>query len=308
LQAGVASFRRRAHSACPTLWGIGFWLLLLTGPLYAQEQQIGCGQTATGNLNSAGQINTYAFNANDGESVTLLMLSQTFSSTADVYDPSGARISGATNNFTGPLMLAMTGTYTVRVHAANGTSTGAYGLSLTFLTGRCGPTLVWGPSTAGAVAFLAEVDSYTFSGNAGEAVSLNISSTNMTTAAFVSSPSGVILANWANGTSSINLTQTGTYTVGIYSYYMGGAGSYSASLVFTRLTPASFRLAIGTTNGATLLTLWGQVGRTTTLQYSSDLGGAAWSRLTNFSLPWSPYRFVDESSVNLPVRFYRTVQ
>ena len=301
--------RRGSIQLRTTLLGLAFALPLLLGPLSNQAQEIACAQTITDTINSPGQTNAYTFAANAGESVTLLALSQSMNAVADVYSPTGSRIGGSTNMFTGPINLASTGTYTIRVRAGNSESTGSYGISLTFLTGRCGTQLIWGLPTANTVSSLAEVDSYTFTGNAGEAVSITTASTNLTAAAFVAGPNGAIIANWVNGATTLDLASTGTYTVGVYSYYFAGTGTYSLALSYTRLVPASYRLAIGATNGAAALSIWGQIGRSTTLRYATSLAAPIqWLTLTNFSLPWSPYRFVDWASANSPPRFYQTVQ
>ena len=300
--------RRNSKNLRTTVSGLASTLFLLLGPLCSQAQQIGCGRTINSSIGFAGQTDTYTFTAKAGETVTILALGQSLNAVGDVYSPAETRIGSATNNFTGPLNLTTSGTYTIRVHADNSVATGAYGISLTFLTGRCGTPLIWGLPASNTVASLAEVDSYTFSGNAGETVVISASGSNFSAAAFVSGPTGTIFANWVNGTTTLHLAITGTYTVGIYSFYIGGAGSYSGSLTFTELTPASYRLAAATTNGAVVLTLWGQVGRMTALHYTGELPTNQWVALTNFNLPWSPYRFVDWSSTNSPRRFYRTVQ
>ncbi len=275
----------------------------------SQSQPLACGQTANSSLSSAGQTNDYTFDANAGEVVTILVLGQTINAVADVYDPGGLRVGGATNNFTGPLHLAGTGTYTVRVHATDLTSTGAYGISLSFLTGQCGTPLVWGPPANGTVAKLAQVDSYTFSANAGETAVINTTSSNLTAAAYVTGPDGAIIANWVNGSTTLNFATNGTYTVGVYSFYIGTTGTYTLSLFFSKLVPSSYRLVIGTTNGAAVVTMWGEVGRSTTLRYTADLPPAGlWQTLTNFDLPWSPYQFMDWTWTNAPHRFYQTVQ
>ena len=284
---------------------------LTLAALHARGAAIGCGQTVGGNLSSAGQTNSYTFNANAGEIVTVLMLGPTFSPVAEVYNPASVRIGIATNNFTGPINLTNTGSYTIRVRASDSKATGAYGLSLSFLTGRCGTPLIWGLPVTNSMTALAEVDSYTFAGNAGESVTLQVNgaNTNLTPAAYLASPGGVILANWVNGVSSATLITNGTYTLGVYSFYAGGAGSYSASLVFTKLVPGSYRLGLGMSNGVAVVTIWGQVGRATTLRSREDFGAESqWLTLTNFNLPWSPYRFVDSSSAGAAQRFYQTAQ
>jgi hypothetical protein len=283
---------------------VGLWL----GPLGSQAQQIACGQTITNTINSPGQTTLYTFDANAGETLDVLALGQNFNATAEVYGPSEDLLASCTNNFTGPLALTASGTCSIRVRADNLVSTGTYGISLMFLTGRCGSSLVWGRPVTNAITRLAEVDLYTFSGNAGETVELTSYSGNFAVASFVSSPTGAIVANWLNGLASLNLTTTGTYTVGVYSFYFAGTGAYSLNLSFTRLVPASYKLAVGMTNRATALGIRGQVGRLTTLQFTPSLGTSQWFTLTNFSLPCSPCWLVDWDSTNSPRRFYRSVQ
>src|SRR6266567_7347823 len=146
--------RRGSIQLRTTLLGLAFALL---GPLSNQAQEIACAQTISGTINSPGQTNTYTFVANAGESVTLLALGQSMSAVADVYSPTGSRIGGSTNMFTGAINLASTGTYTIRVRADNSESTGSYAISLSFLTGQCGTQLIWGLPTTNTVSSLAEV-------------------------------------------------------------------------------------------------------------------------------------------------------
>src|SRR5437773_243938 len=194
------SSRRGSIQLRTTLLGLAFTLHLLLSPVGGQaEQQIACGQTITSSINSPGQTNTYTFDANAGESVTLLALGQSMNAVAEVYSPTGSLIGGSTNNFTGLINLTSTGTYTIQVHANDSESTGAYGISLSFLTGRCGTPLIWGLPASKTVTLLAEVDTYTFSGNAGETVAINAAGNNFTTAAFLAGPNGTIIANWVNG-------------------------------------------------------------------------------------------------------------
>src|SRR5439155_24657823 len=152
--------RRGSIQLRTILLELAFALNLLLGSLDGQAQQIACGQTITDTINSPGQTNAYTFAANAGESVTLLALSQSMNAVADVYSPTGSRIGGSTNNFSGPINLTSTGTYTIRVHADNSEATGAYGISLSFLTGRCGVPLVGGVPATNTVTLLAQVDSY----------------------------------------------------------------------------------------------------------------------------------------------------
>jgi hypothetical protein len=296
--------RHPGVSVITLVWGLG----LALEPRCATAQPIACGQTITNSLGSAGQTASYTFTAQPGETFDILVLGQGFNPAAEVYDPAGGRLATCTNNFSGPLTVGTPGTCTIRVHADDLVSTGSYGISLSFLTGKCGQPLLWGLPPTNTVTKLAELDLYTFSGNAGETATLNSSGAEFAVAAFVAAPNGAILANWLNGTASLSLTNTGTYTVGIYSFYLGGTGSYSLSLSMTNLVPACYRVAIGTTNRAAALSIWGQVGRYTTIEYATSLSASAWLPLTNLTLPWCPYRLVDWASTNSAPRFYRTVQ
>lgn len=56
------------------------------------------------------------------------------------------------------------------------------------------------------------------------------------------------------------------------------------------------------------LTIGGPVGAKYKVEYTSNLDNPVWLELTNFTLPTSPYRFVDWDSVGAPKRFYRAVQ
>src|ERR1043166_1970960 len=117
--------RRGSIQLRTILLELAFALPLLLGSLGGQAQQIACGQTISSALTSPGQTNTFTFVANAGESVTLLALGQSINAVADLYSPTGSRIGGSTNNFSGPISLPSTGTYTIQVHSANSDATDA---------------------------------------------------------------------------------------------------------------------------------------------------------------------------------------
>jgi hypothetical protein len=52
----------------------------------------------------------------------------------------------------------------------------------------------------------------------------------------------------------------------------------------------------------------GTPGLTYQIEYSTDLNSSNWATLTNFSLPFSPYLWIDTSSPVSGQRFYRSVQ
>jgi len=193
--------------------------------------------------------------------VTLLALGQSMNAVADVYSPAGKPHRRLHKQLHRPNKPGQQ----PDLHDSSSCRRPRFHRRLrnlvVFLTGRCGAALLSGPPVTNAVTLFAEMDSYTFTGNPGETVAINAVGSNFTAAAFVAGPNGAIIANWVNGVATLDLASTGTYTVGVYSFYVAGTGTYSLSLFYAKLVPASYRLAIGATNSAAALTIWGQAGR-----------------------------------------------
>jgi hypothetical protein len=66
--------RRGSNQLRTTLLQLVFAFNLLLGPSGAQADQIACGQTITGTISSAGQTDTYGFEANAGETLDILVI------------------------------------------------------------------------------------------------------------------------------------------------------------------------------------------------------------------------------------------
>src|SRR6266404_2134640 len=79
--------RRISKNLRATMPGLVFTLNLWFGAPCGQAQQIACGQTINSSISSAGQTNAYTFNANAGETVTILALGQSLNAAADIYSP-----------------------------------------------------------------------------------------------------------------------------------------------------------------------------------------------------------------------------
>ena len=295
----------------PTLLRAAFALCLLLSTPRSQAGQIACGQTVTTNITGTGQTDGYPFYANAGEAVVIGVEGQPynpywFDAAADLYDPNGKLIGSCTNS---AMLRGLTtnGLYNILVHADDYAHTGQYGLSLCFATGRCGAPLFWGLPVTNALTSQGQIVPYTF-WSAGREV-VNISTEGQpynpywfNAAGAMFDPTGTLLGTWINGGTNINLAYTGTYTVMVAADDLDHMGTYSMSLNFTSLVPA---MPIGITNGAAVLTLRGAIGNATTIWCATNMdSGNNWSTLTNFTLPWMPYRFVDWSSTNVPQRFY----
>jgi hypothetical protein len=67
------------------------------------------------------------------------------------------------------------------------------------------------------------------------------------------------------------------------------------------------RLRLTTMNGMAALIIDGLPGTQYSLDYTTNLSRVAWSNVVNLVLPSSPYTFIDATSLNAPLRFYRAV-
>jgi hypothetical protein len=92
--------------------------------------------------------------------------------------------------------------------------------------------------------------------------------------------------------SNIQVGDTGLYTVAVTNTY-GGIVSAPASILLKALDVQLLAE----------LTIQGPVGSNVQVDYSVNL--RTWFPLTNFTLPSSPYKFIDLSSAGAANRFYR---
>ena len=60
-------------------------------------------------------------------------------------------------------------------------------------------------------------------------------------------------------------------------------------------------------SGMAALVIDGQPGTQYRLDYTTNLSTTSWSNVINLVLPSSPYTFIDTTSLNAPLRFYRAV-
>jgi hypothetical protein len=95
------------------------------------------GLTITSVIWVPGETDTYCFRGVSGAGILVSVTGQPgyyFNAVADVYDPTGTRIGGITNNQTPLLNLAGgTGPYKILVHADDYNHLGTYGLTLSFV-------------------------------------------------------------------------------------------------------------------------------------------------------------------------------
>ena len=183
-----------------------------------------------------GDIDTYTFTANAGESVYLRVadtettefINSDLFPRVELFDPSGTFLTGGQGALVGSLFenLVMTGEYTVVVRdvSSGDDAVGDYDLYYAKAPGADeGGTLTNGGSVSDRID-LGDIDTYTFTANAGESVFLRVADTETTE--FINSdlfprvelfdPSGTFLTGGQGalvGSLFENLVMTGEYTV-----------------------------------------------------------------------------------------------
>lgn len=130
-------------------------------------------------------MNAHRFSANAGEIVKVVIdktgsTSGSFSPNFRLYSPNGSRLvncAGEGNLF---CPLPETGTYTINVEDSDsfsdGWATGTYDVGLQFITGRCANAIACGQLFTGIPYKNNEMDTYKFSGIAGEQAGLFLQS------------------------------------------------------------------------------------------------------------------------------------
>jgi hypothetical protein len=89
-------------------------------------------------------------------------------------------------------------------------------------------------------------------------------------------------------------------------YYLPGTTGWGPT--FAGLpTALPARLTLTMLNGMAALVIEGTPGAEYGLDYATDLSTTNWSNLITLFLPSTPYTFIDATSLNAPLRFYRAV-
>ena len=214
---------------------------------------IGCGQLLGGNVGGAAQHNSYAFSATAGEAVILAAVttSGTMVARLDLY-LNGVKVSGGDNGSgntaTGSVVLPSTGTYVVMVRDSALNRLGSYNLALQFTTGRCAIPISCGLMPDGNIVGPAQLDGYSFSATAEQAVVLAAVATSGTLVARLDLYfNGAKVIGGDNGsgngaTGSVVLPTTGRYTVIVRDTSLTRTGRYALNLSLTAgACPSSLR-------------------------------------------------------------------
>ncbi len=179
------------------------------------------GGVATGSITAGGTSDQY-FTGTSGQNV-MLSVSASYSAWITIYKPDGTLWTSAQNRNNG--VLPATGTFHVTIKGYYSTDSGSYSLYYV----RATDSVSGGSLTSGLPVNTTQplngLTSYQFAGTSGDYFQTNIGAT-YSAWIYVFNPDGSIFANVQNRVAGA-LTQTGTYTVVIETYYTTDSGPYS---------------------------------------------------------------------------------
>lgn len=198
-------------------------------------------------LSTVGQIALLQFQGNAGDKVTIVVnASWSNGPCIGLYDPTNTKLSDACGvnypyndyNISADFTLAMSGQYSIRVHDANYTSTGTFGLMLDcWYPAVVVSPLTVGTSSNGSTVNGETIDEWTFPGNSGEDLTLQVNSSYSNGPCYILLEPGGAAVGSACGVNypyndyqargEYTLPATGAYVVRVYSYGFSESGTYS---------------------------------------------------------------------------------
>lgn len=235
---------------------------------------IACGNTIASALPSVGQSNTYKFAAMAGETVSITAQETGGGLVAcwTLYDPAGIPIEAGCGQATKP--LAVDGEYSIRVRDSNDTKTGTFDLNLTFVSdtaSNCAEPIACGQNLARSLTDVAQSNTYRFTAEAGETVSI----TAQETSAFITAcwelydPEGISVIG-ACGQAEKTLAVAGDYTIRVYDNGDAETGTYDIDLVVVSDTASNCAEAI--TCGDTFARTIATTGESDTFAFDAAAG------------------------------------
>jgi hypothetical protein len=244
----VAEDTRRDANDCRSLFESGS--IRLTASNQQQLQALLSGNANSGTLASGdaqgingGYADNYSFQAAAGESAIIDLRSDDFDTYLRVTSPSGQILSNddfqaSTSRSVVNIPSTEAGQYQVEVTSFGSSESGAYSLQMnsSAATVQAAQQSYNGRLENGDLTLQSGEyhDSYSFEGNPGQRVSIDLRSDDFDTYVILVSPSGEQEENDdANGTNSqlvVDLTEQGSYEVWVTSYSEGETGSYQLEI------------------------------------------------------------------------------
>jgi RHS repeat-associated protein len=149
-----------------------------TAPQVAVKKRIALGGTTSASIGTAGNIAMVLFDASRGQHVGATMTNMTLSANASIYDPRNRLVAGPLpiGSFSPSIMLdtvlRSTGTFAIVIDPAG--DTGSLTIAVAAITDLAGVITPGGPSKTAVLTARGQQARYSFTGNAGQRVSLSL--------------------------------------------------------------------------------------------------------------------------------------
>lgn len=250
----------------PTGLATGSMTLTLTSPLTGTIALDGAAVPLS--LTKAGQTARYTFSGTSGQWLSLGLTSVTISSsTITLLKPDGTSLASTTVGTSGgglepPSTLPTTGTYTIVIDPA-GTNTGT--ITLTLMSYLSGTLNLDGTATVSTISSIGQNARYTFTGTAGQWVSLGMTNVALTLATITLwKPDGTQWTSTSVGTSGGSLdAPTALPTTGTYTVTVNPAAQYTGNITLTLSTEVSGSVTINAAATPVTISRAGQNARYT---------------------------------------------
>jgi YD repeat-containing protein len=192
------------------------------------------GSSATATITTPGQNCQFTFSATAGQKIAVAKSSDALTEQTPILRPDGTTLATMANTatFLDAITLPTTGTYTIRVDGT-GAATGSVVVTLYEVPADCGGgSLSLGASGSSVTATITNAGQdcvYTFSGTAGQRVSLLKSADTLSETTRILQPDGATLASTSSSFIDAEvLPASGTYTIQV-----DGTGSATGSVTIT---------------------------------------------------------------------------
>jgi hypothetical protein len=242
-----------------------FLLVCRPGLLFAATSSISSGQEEGGTI-SSGTSDAYTFDGTSGNTVILRVGATNFSPRIDLYAPGGALMTSAFTANSGfrdtVLYAALTnsGTFTASVSSYYAGGSGTYAVKLGEFpgsfevpTGEAGGPMTNGATYSGQIN-LGGFNIWSFSGNSGDSIQLRMGTTNFSPRIDLYGTNGALLSSaftantgYRDAALNLRLTNSGTFTVVVSSYYLNYSGGYTLNLA---QAPENFVVSPGEQGGS----------------------------------------------------------
>lgn len=237
-------------------------------------------------LTRVGQTARYTFSGSSGQWVSLGLTSVTLTTTTvSLLKPDGTTLASTSVGTAGgglepPSTLPTTGTYTIIVDPS-GIYTG--NITLTLMSYFSGTLNLDGTATTATIATVGQNARYTFSGTAGQWMSLGMTAVTLTsTTVSLYKPDGTYLAAMSVGATGGSLDLSSALpTTGTYTLTVNPVAAYTGNMTLTLSSEVTGSVTINA--AATPITI-GRAGQNARYTFSGTAGQATTIRITGNTL------------------------